>query len=256
MIELVIRADDLGYSEAVNYGIEKTVKEGLVGSVGVMPNMPSVEHGLKLLEGTGVCLGQHTNICLGKPCANPVDIPSLLGENGELRSSREYREAYKRGEEFTVLEEMVIEIEAQYHRFVELTGQQPKYFEAHAVISKHLMQALEIVAEKYNLPFASMNPGEQEMTFKGRTIAGCPMNSMLLPEQYDACQSLKDAVLSARKDVPNIYICHPGYLDDYILKTSSLTINRTKEVAMLCEPEMRAWLNENEVRLITYEDIR
>ena len=30
MIKLLLRADDLGYSEAVNYGIEKTVREGLI----------------------------------------------------------------------------------------------------------------------------------------------------------------------------------------------------------------------------------
>ena len=29
-IQMILRADDIGYSEAVNYGIEKTVKEGLV----------------------------------------------------------------------------------------------------------------------------------------------------------------------------------------------------------------------------------
>lgn len=46
MIDLIIRADDVGYSEAVNYGIEKTVKQGLIGSVGLMPNMPAAAHGL------------------------------------------------------------------------------------------------------------------------------------------------------------------------------------------------------------------
>lgn len=220
-----------------------------------MPNMPATEHGLRLLEGTGVCLGQHTNICLGRPCADPADIKSLLGENGELRSSREYREAFKRGEEFTVLEEMVIEVEAQYHRFVELTGRKPEYFEGHAVMSRHLMQALEIVAKKYQLPFSAMTPMDETSTFAGKPIVGCPMNSMLPPDEYDAKQSLKDAVVHARTDMPNIYVCHPGYLDDYILRTSSLTINRTKEVAMLCDEEMRNWLMQHDVRLMTYADI-
>lgn len=82
MRQLIIRADDLGYSEAVNYGIEKTVKEGLVSSVGELPNMPAMQHGLKLLQGTNVALGQHTNICLGFPCANSSLIPSMLDENG------------------------------------------------------------------------------------------------------------------------------------------------------------------------------
>ena len=49
MIKLLLRADDLGYSEAVNYGIEKTVREGLIRSVGLMPNMPAAAHGLTLL---------------------------------------------------------------------------------------------------------------------------------------------------------------------------------------------------------------
>ncbi|MFE5278782.1 ChbG/HpnK family deacetylase, partial [Bacillus cereus] len=52
MKRLLVRADDLGYSEGVNYGISKSVKEGIVGSVGVMTNMPAVTHGLKLLENT------------------------------------------------------------------------------------------------------------------------------------------------------------------------------------------------------------
>jgi predicted glycoside hydrolase/deacetylase ChbG (UPF0249 family) len=52
MKKVIIRADDLGYSEGINYGIAKSVKEGLVGSVGVMTNMPAVGHGLKLLEVT------------------------------------------------------------------------------------------------------------------------------------------------------------------------------------------------------------
>ena len=51
MKKILIRADDLGYSEGVNYGIAKSVKEGIIKSVGVMSNMPTVAHGLKLLEG-------------------------------------------------------------------------------------------------------------------------------------------------------------------------------------------------------------
>jgi predicted glycoside hydrolase/deacetylase ChbG (UPF0249 family) len=49
MVKLIIRADDIGYSEAVNYGIYKSVKDGLVASAGLMPNMPYAKHGLDLL---------------------------------------------------------------------------------------------------------------------------------------------------------------------------------------------------------------
>lgn len=69
--KVLFRADDLGYSEAVNYGIEKAVKEGLIRSVGVMVNMPTTAHGVELLKNEPIAFSQHTNICVGKPLADP-----------------------------------------------------------------------------------------------------------------------------------------------------------------------------------------
>lgn len=252
MRQLIIRADDLGYSEAVNYGIEKTVKDGLVSSVGLMPNMPAAEHGLKLLEGTHIALGQHTNICLGKPCANPDLIPSLLDENGYFHSSKAFREAYKEGRDIIELDEAVIEIEAQYLRFKELTGQDPDYFEAHAVTSDHLVKALAIVANKYHLPFNDINPMVEEGTFRGKPIHTLPFGAFA--KEYDPLSCLQDGILHhLSEEMPNVAIFHPGYLDDYILTHSSLTINRTKEVTMLIDIKTREWLNKEDIELINYK---
>lgn len=252
-MRLIIRADDIGYSEAVNYGIEKSVKEGLIRSAGLMPNMDAAAHGIKLLEGTGVCIGQHTNICLGKPCADPKRIPSLLDENGKLKSSRSYREAWKKGEEFTVLEEMILEVEAQYFRFKELVGKEPGYFEGHAVMSKNLGTALEIVAQKYGLRYIKTNIDTFECCFDGKAIACAPLNCMA--PDYDPWHDLKEAVLHGCRDIPNMFVCHPGYIDYDLLQSSSLTLNRAKEVAMLTDQEMHRWLDGQDVELITYDDI-
>ena len=255
MKKLVIRADDIGYSEAVNYGIMKSVKDGLVRSAGVMPNMPYAEHGIRLLEGEDVCLGQHTNVCLGRPCADPALIPSLLQANGEFRSSRDYRQAFSAGEEFVKMEEAVIEIEAQYQRFKELTGKEPGYFEAHAVISRNLSEALEIVAEKYGLPYQPARFDGKPTTFNGKPVRILPMKSG--SPDYDAYECLKEGVLNvAKEDMPSVAVLHPGYLDDFILNHSSLTVNRTKETAMLCDPAMKEWLDEHDVEQIDYRDIR
>jgi len=255
MIKLVIRADDIGYSEAVNYGIEKSVKEGLIDSAGLMPNMPFAEHGLKLLEGTGIAIGQHTNMCLERPCSDPKDIPSLVDENGYLKSSRTYREAFKNKEDFVVVEEAVIEIEAQYKRFKELVGKEPSYFEAHAVMSNNLFKALGIVAEKYNLPYQGISFDGTPTIFNKKPIMMLPMGSM--EKEYDPFETLKKDILEyAREDMPNVFVCHPGYIDDYLLRNSSLTINRAKEVAMLCDPKVKEWLLEHEIELVTYDDVR
>ena len=88
---ILIRADDLGYCEAVNYGIEKAVRSGLIRSVGLMPNLPAAAHGVALLQGLDVCWGQHTNLCLGKPLTDPAKIPSLVDENGFLKTTKVWR---------------------------------------------------------------------------------------------------------------------------------------------------------------------
>lgn len=251
-IQMILRADDIGYSEAVNYGIEKTVKDGLIRTAGLMVNMPAAVHGLKLLEGTDICLGQHTNLCIGKPCADPALIPSLLDEDGNFKSSKVHRKAFAEGREITVLDEMVTEITAQYFRFRELTGRDPDYFEAHAIQNNNLSKALAIVAEKYGLKLNTRAP-DGVRTFCGKQIASLPIESM--NPDYDPWESLKKAVRNARPDLPNVFVCHPGYLDDFILRSSSLTVNRTKEVAMLTDPAMKAWLDEQNVQLITYSDL-
>ena len=39
MNKSLVRADDLGYSEAFNYGLARAVKSGIVRCVGVMPKI-------------------------------------------------------------------------------------------------------------------------------------------------------------------------------------------------------------------------
>jgi chitin disaccharide deacetylase len=247
--KLLVRADDLGYSEGINYGIAKSVKEGIIGSVGVMTNMPTVVHGLKLLEETDVCFGQHTNICIGKPLTDPSLIPSITNENGEFKSSKEYRQA---NEDFVVLDEVILEIEAQYKRFVELIGEPPRYFEGHAVSSENFFKGLEIVAEKYGLKYSpfSMDGGPIKVGDKKVYLS---MDSM--KPDYVPFESLKKTVENAEEDGYNMFICHPGYLDGYILRNSSLTIPRPLEVDMVCDPNTKKWLNESGVELITYDDL-
>lgn len=250
---LLIRADDLGYSEAVNLGIQKSITDGLIRSVGFMPNMEAAPHGLALMEGLDIALGQHTNVCVGRPVAAPALIPSLVGPDGAFKSSKTYREAFAAGEDFVDFDEAKIEVRAQLARFRELTGREPDYFEGHAVASPNLMAAIEEVRLEEGLPTSAVGFGGQTVEVHGVPVRTCAMASM--SPGYDARAALKKEVLAAPEDSTSVYICHPGYLDEYILTHSSLTVARTQEVAMLCDPEIRSWLEEQGVELIDYRDL-
>ena len=50
MKKIMVRADDLGFSKAVNYGIYETVKNGVIRNIGFMVNMPDSLHGYELVK--------------------------------------------------------------------------------------------------------------------------------------------------------------------------------------------------------------
>ena len=249
MKKILVRADDLGYSEGVNYGIYKSVKDGIIKSVGIMTNMPDIQHGLDLLKGIDVCYGLHTNICVGKPLTDPKLIPSITNEKGEFKSSKEYRNSK---EDFVVLEEVILEIAAQYQRFVQLTGDKPHYFEGHAVASANFFKGLAIVAQKHNcdfLPLSFNGPAK----FRN-SLLYTSMDSMR--PNYDPFESLKKAALTEYEDGGiSMFIAHPGYLDAYIMRTSSLLEPRVHEVEMACSQKTKDWLKENNIEVITYDDL-
>lgn len=254
MRQLLIRADDVGYSYAVDLGIARSVHEGLVRSVGVMPNMPEAARGWSWIADADVAVGQHTNVCLGLPCADAREIPSLLGPDGRFRSSREFRAAHEAGEDFVVYDEAVAEIEAQLARFRELVGRDPDYFEAHAVLSDNLDRAIADVARAHGFRQQVCTLGSDEPALCGSTPVRLVMHSMR--PGYEPAAAIRETVAGMAEGDTVVFVCHPGYLDRYILEHSSLTTNRTKEVDALIDPGLRAWLESQDgLRLVDYRDL-
>jgi len=248
MKKILIRADDLGYSEAVNYGIEKSIKNGLVKSVGIMSNMPASSHGFNLIKDYSICLGQHTNICIGKPVCNPQLIPSLVNDNGEFKSSSDYRNSEQ---DIVILKEVIMEIEAQYKQFVQLTGYEPKYLDGHAIKSENFFKGLEIVAKKLNLKYSGMTFGNKPMIVGETNVYIHIAHSI----EQKSIEPLIEAVEQGHDGDCDMVITHPGYIDAYILENSSINIPRVYEVEMLCSETTKEYLNRDDVRLITYDDL-
>ena len=256
MKQLLIRADDVGYSYAVNLGIARTVHEGLVRSVGLMPNMEEALRGWGWMADADIAVGQHTNLCLGRPCADPALVPSLVGPDGLLHSSREFRAAWAQGREIVDLDELVIEIEAQLARFREIVGRDPDYFEAHAIQSENVSRAIHEVATRHGLREQPLSFDPKRVVRCGATDVHMALEDMLPPEQYDPREFIRRCVRDMADGETFVLVFHPGYLDSFIFETSSLTTNRTREVDALIDPVLRRWLEgQGDLRLVDYRDL-
>lgn len=258
MRRILLRVDDLGYSRAVNYGILDCVERGLVNNVGIMTNMESTAEAVEWLKDKEIDLGVHINLTNGRPLSASSKVPALVDEKGEFHRSSLYRENMAKGNELLQTEQAVTEIEAQYLQFVKLTGRQPDYFEGHAISSNNFRTALEFVTDKYNLSYLEL-PKTTEMLspFKKNTLFHFVMGGYVngkLDSDYDPLNLLRECIEhSADAAIPMI-VSHAGYLDDYLLKTSSLTFSRVKEAAAWMSLEAKNLVQKSQVKLIRYSE--
>ena len=249
MKKIIVRADDLGYSKAVNYGILDSVRDGIIKNIGFMVNMPDSCHGYDLIKNLDVCLGLHVNICVGMPVSDPTSIKSLVQEDGSFKSSRMHRSS---DEDIVSLSDAICEVEAQYHRFVEITNKKPQYFEAHAIPSKNLLQAIDIFGKRYNLKVVGLSLNGDPILVNGHKVY---MHLESMHKDYDPYVSFKNMVANAHEDGYEVMICHPGYIDEPLVNSSSLVYPRMKEVAMLIDPEFKKWIEDEQINTYTFEDL-
>jgi predicted glycoside hydrolase/deacetylase ChbG (UPF0249 family) len=87
----------------------------------------------------------------------------------------------------------------------------------------------------------------------GNTKVYMSMESM--KTDYDPYKELFTVVDNPHEDGCDIFVCHPGYLDGYIIKNSSLLWARPLEVDMVCDQVTKDYLKKAEVTLVTYDDL-
>lgn len=219
---------------------------GAITCTGLMPNMPEAAAGYALVKETGVEVGQHTNICVGRPLTDSARIPSLVQPNGMFCTSREIR---SRKEDTIVLEEVELEIQAQLDRFRQITGQDPTYFEGHAVMSPNFFQGLQNVAARNSLLYCDPVNPQWAAKYGIQCSAFYHLDEKGL---YDPCRYLFEDEAQIKEKECSVLVFHPGYLDQYILDHSSYTLIRPMEVAFLCSEALKQWMKENQVQPMTF----
>jgi len=248
-MKMIVRADDLGHSEAVNYGILKSVQDGIINNVGLMVNLAKADHGYQLISETDTDIGLHANISLGKPVSDAKEIPSLVNEK-QLKSSSEYREAEK---DFVVLEEATAEVEKQVELYQKKYNEKPAYIDFHAVFSPTFIEAVEIIADKYDIPFVGMNLDGSPVEFEGNKLA---LNVSSGESEVELLEQFKKVVENKEQSITDLMVFHPGYIDVQLLKNSSLIQQRIYDTSFLISSALKKYLTDQEVELLKFHELK
>ena len=85
--KIIINADDLGFSSAVNAAILRCAEQGTVTAASVMVNMPFAEDALRQVQERvpQLSLALHFTLTSGKPVSPPQEVPLLVDANGFFR---------------------------------------------------------------------------------------------------------------------------------------------------------------------------
>ena len=128
---LIVNADDLGISTAVNRAILESMDSGLVTSTSMMTNMPGFEDAVALVRGHPQLysrIGMHLNLTEGHPLSRPIlDCPVFCNASGcFILNRRRHLFNLSRQEKIAVYEEM----ETQLQRLL-AAGIQPTHLDSH-----------------------------------------------------------------------------------------------------------------------------
>ena len=255
-MKLLIQSDDYGITEAVACGIIKGIKDGVIRNTGMFTNMPSSEKAAEMIKGIDVCLGIDINFVAGKPVASPELVPSLIKENGYFYTSRERRQMdieCESGDHMNY-EETKIEAKAQIDRFIELMGRKPEYLHGHAYGCPTITRVHQELSEEYGIGMTSVMLAENGSK-------GCKSwYTVPFSEEDQKRVNTTEFITTDKGELLGneigAIISHCGYIDDPLYDVTSFTVIRTKDLACMISDEMKQWIKDNNIELITYRDLR
>lgn len=268
---LIVNADDLGLHPALDAGILRAHREGIVTSATVLVMGPSAPEAVEQARAQGLALGVHLALSTRLAPAAPASRVPTLAPNGRLRDSwADFARAWLSGQ--VRGEELERELEAQLARAREL-GAEVDHLDAHQHL--HLLPGVrprvEALARREGLPvrwpdrlpraawLRGLGPAVKTslLTLLARTAPRPPagVRRVSAGGVFEAGRLDEAALLAVLETLPAGDFelgCHPGEGLPHVPEDPGWTYGWQAELEALTSPRVRARLEALGVRLTTY----
>jgi len=284
---LIVNADDLGWTDGVNRGILEAFHHGIVTSTSLLANGAAFAEGVEAARSTpGLGVGVHLNLSDGPPVADRETVTSLLNDDGEFAGGPESL-LLRRARRGLVLAEVENEWDAQIQK-VRDAGIAPTHVDGHKHV--HMLPGLfEIalrLAKRHDI--GAIRVSLEASSLRAALASGSKQNAGVVMKQGVQARGLKLLARNAReqalragistadyfcgiaqtgeltregveqfvKSLPDgttELMCHPGYADAALRKTPTrLQDSRQTELQILTDTGIRNLVASRGIRLIDY----
>jgi chitin disaccharide deacetylase len=283
---LIVNADDLGWTSGVNRGVAEAHRNGIVTSASLLANGSAFAEAVELARKTrGLGVGVHLNLSDGPSTALREAVPTLVNRSGEFEGGPDglLLKIATRG---LSMREVEMEWEAQISK-VRAAGVEPTHLDGHKHVhmlpglfeialrlaKRHGIGAIRVSHEASGLRAALSTGGLRAAVVlkQGVQARGLKLLARDAREQADRAgistadyfcgiaqtgELTKEGVARLLRSLPEgttELMCHPGYADEALRKTATrLQDSREKEVEILTDTEIRNLVASQGIRLIDY----
>jgi len=284
---LIVNADDLGWTEGVNRGILEAFHHGIVTSASLLANGAAFAGAVEAARSApGLGVGVHLNLSDGPPVADRETVTSFLRSNGEFAGGPESL-LFRRARGGLVLAEVEREWHAQIQK-VRDAGIAPTHLDGHKHV--HMLPGLfEIalrLAKRHDV--GAIRVSLESSSLRAALSSGARQNAGVVMKQGVQARGLKLLARDAREQAARAgistadyfcgiaqtgeltregleqfvkslpegtteLVCHPGYADAALQKTPTrLQGSRQTELQILTDTGIRNLVASLGIRLIDY----
>jgi predicted glycoside hydrolase/deacetylase ChbG (UPF0249 family) len=228
---LIVNGDDFGRTPGINKGIIRSYEDGILTSASLMVRWPAAADAAAFCrERPALSLGLH------------LDLGEWVFRDGTWQCLYQLVDP----SDFSAVR---AEVRAQLEAFRSLVGRDPSHLDSHQHV--HLQDPARAImieeSQRLGVPLRACSADISYCgDFYGQTGTGEPWPDGITVD------GLLEIVSGLGPGITELS-CHPGEDDDF---DSVYRFERTKEVGVLCHPEVCPALAEAGVRLVAFDHLR